>query len=90
MARGESVSLKVFEFCPENINDIFNGFIDHIQIGTGFFVEFQYNLLYLQTLRSCEPINAMSVDFRLNKKGSCSNCIVMYQVLPPFSHNAKT
>ncbi len=35
MVKGKSDGLKVLDFCPEYINNGFNGFIDHIQVGTG-------------------------------------------------------
>ncbi len=43
----KSFGLKVLEFRPENINNVFNGFIDNILIGIGLFVDFHNNLLNL-------------------------------------------
>ncbi len=68
MVKGESVSLKVLEFCLEYINNVFNRFINNIQVMTGLFVEFHNYLFNLQTLRSCELINTVRVDFRLDRK----------------------
>ncbi len=67
-----------------NIDNDFNGFIDHIQIGTGNFVEFHDNFLDLQMLRSCEQVDALTADIRLDRKGPSSNSIVVYQILAPF------
>ncbi len=82
--KGKSVGLKVLIFHPEYINNVFNGFIDHFQVGTALLVEFHHNLLNLQTLRSCKQINAVRADFRLDIKGPSSNCIIMFQILDPF------
>ncbi len=45
MVKGEAVALKVLEIRPEYINNVFNGFIDHIEVGTGLFMEF-HNILF--------------------------------------------
>ncbi len=84
MVKGKSDGLKVLDFCPEYINNGFNGFIDHIQVGTGILMEFHINLFTLQTLRSCKQINAVKAYFRLYRKGPSSNCTVMYQILASF------
>ncbi len=65
----------------EYINNSFNRIIDHIQVGTWLFVQFHNDFLNLYTLRSCEQINAVRVDFRLHRKCQSSICIFMYQIL---------
>ncbi len=82
--KGKYVGLKVLEFHPEYINNIFNRIINHIQIGKGLFVEFYHNLLNMQMLRSCKHIDTGKEDFSLHRKSPDSNCIVMYQILAPF------
>ncbi len=84
MVKAESVGLKVLEFRPKYIKNVFNEFIDHIQVGTGLFMELYNNLFNLQSLRSCKQIYRVRADFRFDRKGPSSNCIVMYQILAPF------
>ncbi len=93
MVKTISVGLETLEFHPENINNIFNRFIDHIHVGTMLFVQFHNNLLNLQMLRSFEPINWMRADFRLHRKDPGSNCIVLYWILscfPPQCQDMRT
>ncbi len=45
--KGKSVGLKVLESHPEYIGNVFNWFIDHIQLGTGLFVEFHNNFQFV-------------------------------------------